>query len=95
VSKITYVEIVPRNFQALKETKQNLKFQVVPPFTFSGSVQSIDLQNSEIAYGSSVGVSGWGATWVSQYIKYCVEQQPEFRQNFGKWTNIHHKFFTR
>jgi len=57
-------------FMFRNEPKRNLKFQVDPPFTYSDTVQNIALQNSEIHPGTSVVVTGWGATWVSQYIKY-------------------------
>ena len=55
-------------FMFRNEPKRNLKFQVDPPFTYSDTVQNIALQNSEIHPGTSVVVTGWGATWVSQYI---------------------------
>ena len=56
-------------FKPLNEPKHNLKFQVDPPFTYSNSVQNIILQDSEISPGTNVVVTGWGETWVSQYIK--------------------------
>ena len=78
-------------FMLRKETKNNLKFQVDPPFTFSDSVQSIALQDSEMSVGTSVVVTGWGRTWVSQYIKFCVERQLTFCQNFSILTTTYHK----
>ena len=56
-------------FKLRNEPKHNLKFQVDPPFTYSDSVQNIILQDSEISAGTNVVVTGWGETWVSQYIK--------------------------
>jgi len=82
------------NFKLRNEPKHNLKFQVDPPFTYSDSVQNIALEDSEMCPGTSVVVTGWGSTWVSQYIKYCVEQQLIFYQNFSKWTTTYNKTFT-
>jgi len=81
-------------FKLRNEPKRNLKFQVDPPFTYSDSVQNIVLEGSEIPRETNVSVTGWGSTWVSQYIKYCVEQQLIFCQNFSKWTNTYHKTST-
>ena len=71
-------------FKLRNEPKHNLQFQVDPPFTYSDSVHNIDLQDSEMYPGTTVVVTGWGATWLSQYIKYCVEQQLVFYQIFSK-----------
>jgi hypothetical protein len=79
-------------FNLRNEPKHNLKFQVDPPFIFSDVVQNIALQDSEMQLGTSVVVTGWGENWVSQYIKYCVEQQLIFYQNFRKWTTTYHKY---
>jgi hypothetical protein len=87
----TFCLIVPRKFSSFEINRNNLKFQVDPPFTFSDSVQSITLQDSEVSAGTNVVVSGWGATWVSQYIKYCVKQQLTFCQNFSKLTTTYRK----
>jgi len=56
-------------FKPVNKPKHNLKFQVDPPFTYSNSVQNIILQDSEISPGTNVVITGWGETWVSQYIK--------------------------
>ena len=79
-------------FKLRNEPKQNLKFQVDPPLTYSDSVQNIALQDSEMCPGTSVVVTGWGSTWVSQYIKYCVEQQQIFYQNFSICTATCNKY---
>ena len=71
-------------FKLRNEPKHNLKFQVDPPFTYSNSVENIELQDSEMSPGTNVAVTGWGTTWVSQYIKHCVEQQLMFYQVFTK-----------
>ena len=47
-----------------------LKFQIDPPFKYSDTVHGVDLEDSEVPAGTSVGVTGWGAPRVSQYIKY-------------------------
>jgi len=65
-------------FKLRNEPKRNLKFQIDPPFTYSDRVQNIILQNSELSPRTNLFVTGWGSTWVSQYIKYCVEQQLTF-----------------
>jgi hypothetical protein len=78
-------------FKLRNEPKHNLKFQVDPPFTYSDTVQNIILEDFEIPAGSNLVVTGWGETSVSQYIKYCVEQQLIFCQNFSKWTTTYHK----
>ena len=65
-------------FKLRNEPKRNLKFQIDPPFTYSGTVQNITLEGSEISPGTDVVVTGWGFTRVSQYIKCCVEQQLTF-----------------
>jgi len=70
-------------FKPRNELEHILKFQVDPPFTYSDSVHDITLQESEISPGTSVVVTGWGYTGVSQYIKYSVEQQLTFCQNFS------------
>jgi hypothetical protein len=79
-------------FKLRNEPKHNLKFQVDPPFTFSDTVQDIALEDSEMSTGTSVVVTGWADTWVSQYIKYCVEQQLTFCQNFSKRTTTYQNF---
>ena len=68
-------------FKLRNEPKHNLKFQVDPPFNFTDSVQNITLEDSEKSVGTTVVVTGWGDTSVSQFIKYCVEQQQIFYQN--------------
>ena len=65
-------------FKLVNEPKNNLKFQVDPPFTYSDSVQNIILEETEISAGTNVVVTGWGETLVSQYINFCVEQQLTF-----------------
>jgi len=62
-------------FKPLNESKQNLKFQVYPPFIYSDSVQNITLEGSEVPDETSAVVTGWGSTRVRQHILYCVEQQ--------------------
>ena len=91
MSKIPYVQIVLENFNLRNEPKHYLIFQVDPPFTYSDRVQNIDLEDSEINPGTSVVVTGWGALWVSQYIKYCVEQQLTFCQYFNKLSTTYDK----
>ena len=71
-------------FKLRNEQKHNLKFHVFPPFSYSNSVQNIELQDYEVNHGTNVVVTGWGITWVSQYIKNCVEQQQTFYQNFSQ-----------
>jgi len=85
LSKIPYIWIVLEIFKHRNELEHVLKFQVDPPFTYSDSVNDITLQESEISPGTSVVVTGWGYTGVSQYIKYSVEQQLTFCQNFSYW----------
>ena len=75
----------------VNEPKHNLKFQIDPPFTYSDSVKNITLEDSEISTGTNVVVTGWGETSVSQYIKFCAEQQLTFCQNISKWTTTYHK----
>ena len=70
------------------------KFQVDPPFTYSGRVQNIALEQSEVPAGTGLFVSGWGYTRVSEYTKYCAEQQLTFYQNFSKLTTTYHKTLT-
>jgi len=94
LSKIPYIWIVLEIFKHRNELEHVLKFQVDPPFTYSDSVNYITLQESEISPGTRVVVTGWGYTAyndVSQYIKYCVEQQLIFCQNFSKWSTTYHK----
>jgi hypothetical protein len=73
------------------EHKHNLKFQFDPPLTYSFSVQSITLRDFEMSPWTGVTVTGWGATWVSQYIKYSVDQQLIFCQEFSKFNTTYHK----
>jgi len=40
---------------------------------------------------TSVVVTGWGSTGVSQHILYYVEQKLTFSQNFSKWSTTYHK----
>jgi len=52
---------------------------------------NITLEDSEMSDRTCVFVAGWGATWVSQYIKYCAEQQLTFCQNFSKLNTTYRK----
>ena len=72
------------NFELWNVPGHKFKFQVYPPFTYSGRVQNIALEQTEVRAGTGAFVTGWGATTVSQYIKYCVEQQLTFYQNFSQ-----------
>jgi len=85
---------VLEKFKLRNEPKRSLKFQIEPPFRYSDSVQPIILGDFEISPGTNVFVTGWGSTWVSQYIKYSVEQQLRFYQNFSKWTITYHEHST-
>jgi len=71
-------------FKLRNEPAHTFKFQVDPPITYSSCAQSIVLEDSEVSAGSSVDVTGWGRTIVSQYITFCVEQQLIFCQNLKK-----------
>jgi len=73
VSKITCFKLCVENFKLRNVPGHKFKFQVDPPFTYSGRVRNIALEESEVPAGTGLFVSGWGYTWVSQYIKYCVE----------------------
>jgi len=68
-------------FKHRNEPKHNFTFQVDPPFIFTNRVNSITLEDSNVPARTSVFVTGWGTTSVSQYLQYYVEQQLIFCQN--------------
>ena len=57
-------------FKLRNEPRHNFIFQVNPPFLFNERVNSVTLQASAVPVGTSVFVTGWGTTSVSQYLQY-------------------------
>ena len=61
------VENISYKFSSFEMNRNlTLKFQIDPPFKYSDTVHGVDLEDSEVPAGTSVGVTGWGATSVSQ-----------------------------